>query len=179
MFNILLFFNYVDDNTEGIAHKDLNELKGQLVKCTEKANKWFESNHMKSNTLEFQAMIMKPYPSTEPIMVDIVGQSMQPNDCVKLLGVHVDDKLRFQNHKYVICLRASRQINALNRSNFLYCFIIWHFYSSYCTYKMDLIQLRALRVVLNDYQSSYKDLLKEVNRPTVCVPYEDHCYWNV
>ena len=33
------FFNYADDNTIGIAHKDLNELKGQLVKCTEKAIK--------------------------------------------------------------------------------------------------------------------------------------------
>ena len=35
----LLFFNYADDNTIGIAHKDLNELKGQLMKCTEKAIK--------------------------------------------------------------------------------------------------------------------------------------------
>ena len=34
---------------------------------------------------------------------------------------------------------------------------------------MDKIQKRALRVVLNDYQSLYKDLLKEVNRPTLYV----------
>ena len=32
-------FNYADNNTIGIAHKDLTELKGQLVKCTEKAIK--------------------------------------------------------------------------------------------------------------------------------------------
>ena len=181
-------FNYADDNTIGIAHKDLTELKGQLVKCTEKAIKWFESNHMKSNASKFQAMIMKPGPSTEPIMVDINGQSVHPSDCVKLLGIHVDDKLRFQNHISVICSRASQQINALNRiskflskdckvklynafilSNFLYCSIVWHFCSSHCTYKMDKIQKRALRVVLNDYESSYKDLLQEVNRPTLYV----------
>ena len=62
-------FNYADGDTMGIAHKDLTELKGQLVKCTKKkAIKWFESNHMKSNASKFQAMIMKP------------------SDCVKLLG---------------------------------------------------------------------------------------------
>ena len=113
-------FNYADDNIIGIAHKDLNELKGQLVKCTEKAIKWFESNHMKSNASKFQAMIMKPCPSTEPIMVDSNGQSVQSR-CEKLLDVHVDDKLRFQNHISVICSRASRQINALNRMSKFLC----------------------------------------------------------
>ena len=77
-------------------------------------------------------------------MVDINGQSVQPSNCVKFMGVHVDDELRFQNHLYVICSRASGQINALNSvskflskdckvksynafilSNFLYCFIVW------------------------------------------------------
>ena len=108
-------FNYADNDIVGIAHKDLNKLKDQLVKCTDKAIKWFESNHMKSNASKFQAMIMKPTPSTEPIMIDIHGQSVLTSDCVKLLGVHVDDKLRFQNHISVICSRASRQINAMNR----------------------------------------------------------------
>ena len=56
------------------------------MKCTERAIRWFESNHMKSNTSKFQAMIMTPCPSTEPIMVDINGQNVQPSDCVKLLG---------------------------------------------------------------------------------------------
>ena len=36
-------------------------------------------------------------------------------------------------------------------------------------YKMNNIQKRALRVMLNNYQSSYKDLLKEVNRLTLYV----------
>ena len=161
--------NHIDGNPIGITHKDLNELKDQLVKCTEKAIKWFESNHKKSNTSKFQAIILKPCPSTEPIMVDIKGQSVQPSDCVKLLGVHVDDKLRFQNHISVICSPATRQTNAINTiskflskdckvklynafilSNFLYCSIVWNFCSSQCTYKIDKIQKRALQVVLND-----------------------------
>ena len=99
---------------------------------------------------------MKPSPSTDPIMVDINGCNVQTSDCVKLLGIHIDDKLRFQKHISVICSRASRQINAMNRvskflskdcktklynafilSNFLYCSIVWHFCSSHCSYKME------------------------------------------
>ena len=34
---------------------------------------------------------------------------------------------------------------------------------------MEKIQKRALRVVLNDYQASYQDLLNEVSRPTLYV----------
>ena len=181
-------FNYAGDNTIGIAHKDLNELKGQLVKNTEKAIKWFELNHMKFKTSKFQAMIIKPCQSPEPIIVDINGQCVQPSDCVKLLGDHGDDKLRFQHHNSVICSQASRQINSLNRvskflskdgqvksynafilSNLLYCSIICHFCNSHCTYKKDKNQKWALRVELNDFQSSYKDLLKEVNRSTLYV----------
>ena len=58
---------------------------------------------MKFNTSKFQAMVMKPCASTDPIMVDISGQSVQPSDYVKLLRVNVDAKLRFRNRISVIC----------------------------------------------------------------------------
>ena len=115
-----LLLNYADDNTIRIAHTDQHELKDQLVNCTNVAIKWFDSNHMKLNASKFQAMIMKPSPSTDPIMVDINGCNVQTSDCVKLLGIHIDDKLPFQNHISVMCSRASRQINSMNRvSTFL------------------------------------------------------------
>ena len=54
-------------------------------------------------------------------MVVIDGQSVQPSDRVKLLVVHVDNKLRFQNYNSVIYSRPSRQINAMDKfSNFVY-----------------------------------------------------------
>ena len=88
-----------------------NELKDQLMKYTDKTIKWFESKHMKSNASKFQAIIMKPSPSIEPIVVGRNRQSVQPS--VKLLGVLVDDKLLFQNHISLICL----QINTMNMTS--------------------------------------------------------------
>ena len=48
-------------------------------------------------------------------MIDINGQRVQLNDRVKLLGVHIDDKLRFRNHISVISLRLSRQMITMNK----------------------------------------------------------------
>ena len=48
-------------------------------------------------------------------MIDINGQRVQLNDRVKLLGVHIDDKLRFRNHISVICSRLSRQMITMNK----------------------------------------------------------------
>ena len=48
-------------------------------------------------------------------MVDINGCNVQTNDSVKLVGIPIDDKLRFQKHVSVICSRSFRQINAMNR----------------------------------------------------------------
>ena len=65
----MLKLNYADDNTIGIAHTDLHELKGQFVNCMNMAIEWFDSNQMKSNASKFQAIIMKSNPSTDPIML--------------------------------------------------------------------------------------------------------------
>ena len=96
----------------------------------------------------------------------------------KLLGVTIDKKLHFGDHVDKICMKASRQINAIARiakylntdtlrmlynafinSNFLYCANVWHFglYGNF--WKLERVNKRALRVILNDYISSYPDLL--------------------
>ena len=99
-------------------------------------------------------------------------------DEVKLLGVKIDKQLKFDSHVSDICKKTSRQVNALSRlryvankesknmmyktyiqSNFKYCSNIWHFCSSKSTIKLEKLNKRALRIVLNKDESSYHDLL--------------------
>ena len=87
-----------------------------------------------------------------------------------------------------ICKKAARQINVLLRlskylstetkiliyksfirSNFNYCPLVWHFCSKTSSAKMEKLQYRALRLVFNDFDSSYETLLKKVNMPTLHV----------
>ena len=59
--------------------------------------------------------------------------------------------------------------NAFIASNFNYCNTVWHFCSDRSLYKLEKLHKQALRVVLNDYSSSYRDLLHKVSKPTLYV----------
>ena len=59
--------------------------------------------------------------------------------------------------------------NAFLTSDFSYCNIVWHFCSNQSMYKLERVHKQALRVVLNDYTSSYHVLLDTVSKPTLYV----------
>lgn len=97
--------------------------------------------------------------------------------------------LKFDLHISDICKKAARQINVLLRlskylsletkiliyksfirSNFNYCPLVWHFCSKASNNKMEKLQYyRALRLVFNDFNSSYEALLEKVSMPTLHV----------
>ena len=85
-----------------------------------------------------------------------------------------------------MCTKAGRQLNVLQRlkssldydsrmviyksfiiSNFNYCPVVWLFTSKSALSKLENIQKRALRFVLNDYETDYNDLLTKANLPGI------------
>ena len=103
-----------------------------------------------------------------------------------LLGVDIDNRLSFHGHINNLCRKAASQINALKRlssfmgmmektilmksfilSKFNYCPLVWHFCSKRDTDKMEKIQKRALRMVLDDYESDYETLLQKAKMQTL------------
>ena len=101
-------YNYADDNTISISHSDTDELKRQLQDCSEMAIQWFESNQMQVNPSKFQLMIMYSGLKPGPIELTICNQVIQSVECVKLLGIHIDDKLSFDKHISTLCKRVSQ-----------------------------------------------------------------------
>ena len=99
-------------------------------------------------------------------------------NCVKVLGVSIDKHLTFNDHISSSCSKAARQLNAFARtskhlnldsrrvihqsfilSNFNYCPLVWHFCGKTNNKKLEKIQERSLRILYNDYDSTYEDLL--------------------
>ena len=99
---------------------------------------------------------------------------------MKLLGVHIDDKLNFNEHINKICKSAGNQSNALILlksflglkekevlinsfiySNFNYCPLVWMLSHKKSLDKIESLHKRALRFLLNDYVSSYEQLLEK------------------
>ena len=188
IFLVCNLYNYADDNTLLNTHHSIADLKYRLETSATVAIQWFDVNGMKSNQAKFQAMILNNQPDTSDISLCVNDMNIQLKPCVKLLGVFLDYELNFSDHVTHVCKGASRQLNAVRRvakylnkdcllklfhafiiSNFNYCAIVWHFCSKSSTIKMEKIQKAALRVVFNDYDADYNQLLSMSERSPLLV----------
>ena len=96
----------------------------------------------------------------------------------KLLGVTIDCNLNFEEHVKNLCNKASHKVSALARissymsfkqrrrimkafitSQFGYCPLIWMFCSRKLNNRINRIHERALRIVYNDNEASFQELL--------------------
>ena len=58
-------------------------------------------------------------------------------------------------------------LNSFVYSNFNYCHLVWHFYSSKSLYKIEKTQERVLRLLHNYFASDYAELLKKSGKATM------------
>ena len=182
--------NYADDNTLSIIESTVQLVLSALKKDAENAMSWFTNNFMQANPEKFQFMVMKKYTSKEaiPDFIEIHGTDIKRQQEVLLLGITIDEKLKFDKHIDKLCKRAARQINVMYRfrgifdlkerqsmyetfilANFNYCPIVWHFCGKVCSRKIERIQKRALRFWLKDKTSTYETLLKKCNYSTLSI----------
>ncbi len=133
-------------------------------------------------------MFIKPviYKYDAPEFIEINDIKIQCEDEVKLLGITIDDKLKFDKHVDILCKKAAKQLNVMYRfkgifdskekeimyntfilSNFNYCPVVWHFCGKTSTKKIEAIQERALRFMYNDKESTYDALLDKCGYSTL------------
>lgn len=175
------YINYADDNHVCNRNKSLSSLVKNLENDSNEAVEWFTSNYMESNSEKFQGIVLNKSGHV-PVTFSIQNHPIESLNTIKVLGVTIDDKLKFDQHISILCRRASSQINALKRiskhlnkhsrmliyksfiySNFNYCPLTWLFCGKKNTVKLEKLQERALRFVFNDHQSSYEALLSRGN----------------
>ena len=97
----------------------------------------------------------------------------------KLLGKVIDNRLTFEPHVENLCKKVGQRLHALARianymdiskrhhimnafilSQFWYCLLIWMFHSRKFNHRINEIHECALRVVYNDQQFSFEELLE-------------------
>ncbi len=140
-----------------------------LKQETENAIKLFTINFMQVNPFKFQYMFLKSLTNKEEMLkfIEINDTNIPCEKEVKLFGITIDEKLKFDKHVNIICKKAVRQINVMYHfkgvfdlkerqiiyytfilSNFNYCPIIWHFCRKTCTKKIEAIQEIALQFIM-------------------------------
>ena len=137
---------------------------------------------MMVNPNKFRAILLNKSKSTHVKETVNIGNQKTESlylSAVKLLGIEIDDKLNYNNHRSTICRSATNQLHALIRlrhflgieerkaaiqsyvlSNFNYCSLVWMLSSVKSLNKIENLQKRAIRFTLSDYESSYDELLR-------------------
>ena len=180
-------YNYADDNTLVFSHKDHHIMQSTLENASMQAIHWFEINRMQANPTKFQSLYLSKNPD-EHVQFHIQNSVLKPENTVTLLGVHFDNKLAFDYHISHVCKKAAKQVNALRRlahvlspssklkifnsfiqSNFNYCPVVYNTFTKHNVRILEKLHERALRFVLNDFSSTYSEVLMKTRKPSLAL----------
>ena len=152
---------------------------------TEIVLNWFRVNEMKSNSEKCHLIVAEnehrpAYKSTSFMYLDMEKELLESEECVKLLGVWIDNKITFEEHIKKLLTKGNQKLCALMRvskymsterllvimkafieSQFNYCPLVWMFHSKKLQSRLDRLHERALRVAYKDDHSCFEELLKK------------------
>ena len=139
------------------------------------ANKWYRYNSMIINENKLQAIVLGTTDHT-------FSSAVKPS--IDVFVARIDNKFCFDNHIFAICKKINNQFSLMLRlhkliskwlhvktihtfllPHFQYCFTVWH----HCgAEKLEALTKRIL-TLLQDYSSSYNQLLDKVNLNFLCL----------
>ena len=168
--------SYADDTTPYVCEKDVNQVKASLENSAEKVLNWFSNNEMKVNPSKCHVLLS----SKDKLTFNFKETQIENSQSEKLLGITFDSSLSFNLHLEEMCKRASQKLNAIARlipnmsitkrkrtvnaffnSQFNYCPLVWMCHNRSYNNRINRLHERSLRMVYNDKQSSFEELLKK------------------
>jgi len=157
-----------------------------LMRNANTVSNWYASNLLKGNLNKYETMTLKQNRTEGNTPLNLQGNTIESSDCLKLLGVTIDEQLNFDTHINELCKKASQRVGVMLRLKkviptnakltlyksailpyLIYCHLTWHFCSAIDKRKLERIQERALRAVFLDKKSSYQVLLDKSELTTL------------
>ena len=176
--------NFADDNTFYACDQNLDRLIKKLESVSLEAINWFRINYMKLN--EDKCHLLVSGHKYEHISAMVGNSRIWESQMVKLLGINIDNDLKFREHIDQICDKAGNKISALARvrhhfsfqkrrmlmktfieSQFSYCPLVWMFHDRVINQRINRLHERALRLVYDDLTSSFEELLSKDKSCTI------------
>ena len=109
-------YNYADDNCISFAGSSIDIIAHTLNKEMVSLMEWFRKNSLAANPAKFQTMLVKSNNIKDAeLNVTVDNVSLPSSDAMKVLGIDIDDRLTFDGHVSNMCIKAGRQLNALQR----------------------------------------------------------------
>ena len=192
MFNIFLcnlllehenfcYVNYADDTTPYIVANNRAEVLEKLTNITQRFFTWFANNQMKANLGKWHLLLS----THKDANIQISNTTINCSRSQKLLGMVLDNKLKFNKHIENIFQKSNKKLNALARvgnymelprkhilmnaffkAQFDYCPVVW-MKSGSLNNKINRLRERCLRIICNDKHSTFEELLAKDNSVSV------------
>ena len=176
------FTNYADDTSPYVVANNTEEVLENLTNVNQKLFAWFANNQMKANHDKCHLLL-----STQgDANIQIANTIIKCSQFEKILGIVLDNQLKFDKHVENISQKASRKLNALARvtnymelpkrrilintffkAQFNYCPAVWMFHSCSLNNKINRLHERCLRMIYNDKYSNFEELLVKDNSVSI------------
>ena len=170
--------NLADDTTPFFCGSDVDQVIKNLEEDIDSSIDWFRRNFMKLNNDKCHLLLAGA--REENNVLRFGNNFLEESPEEKLLGVTIDNCLKFDIHIRNVCKQAGKKLSALSRlahvltlkqrklffqsyikSQFQYGSLVWMFCGRKALKSIENIQERALRLSYNDYVSTYDELLKK------------------
>ena len=163
--NLGTFYLFADDTAICIKDNNVDELQRKINSIMLKINEWFNVNRLSLNVSKTNYQI---YSRSEVPDLDIIlnNTPIVRKACIKYLGVHIDENLKWSSHINSISSVISRNIGVMGRSRHYlssqqlrllyhtlilpylnYCAIIWGRNYASNINQLVVLQKRALRII--------------------------------
>ena len=179
----ILHKTIIQDNSLCSIVDNFKEVKTMLKKNFEVLQGWFYENHMVLNPGECNYLINKDITNES---IEFGKKTLHAEAEQKLLGIIIDKDLNFQSYTRSIIKIANQQcsyqsrtvmtdfnkkviINSFIKGQFNYCPLLWMFSTRALNHKINRLQERGLRALLNDETTKFNDMLSKSNDTTIHV----------
>ena len=173
---------FADDTNLFYSGKDIKELCSVVSIELDKLCTWFQVNKLSLNTSKTNFMVFTNKSCDDTYHVCMNGLLLSRVLVTKLLGVHMDSKLDWNDHINIVRNKIAKNVSVMNRVKHvltssalysLYCTLVMP-YLTYCcevwgnNYKtrihsLFILQKRAIRICLNtDYKCHTKPLFYQL-----------------
>ena len=175
--------NFADDNTSYGTSKTLEHLLKTLESETNILLDWFKTNQMKPNEGKCHLFVIN---NSDNVTAKVGNKTLIGRKTVDLLGIKIDNELRFTEHVTELCKKGNQKFHALARisnyldqyklkilmktfitSQFNYCPLIWMFHNRTLNNKINRLHERCLRIVYKNANLSFEELLELDNSVTI------------
>ena len=172
--------NYADDNTPYTIENNVDSVIKTLENDATILIKWFDDNYLKMN--EDKCHLLLTTHKDEYTSATIGSETIINSQSVKLLGITIDNSLKFNEHVSGLCKKVNLKLHSLARianfmstdklrmimkafieSQFGYCPLVWMFHSRALNNKINKLHERALKLVYKDPLLSFQELLDKDN----------------